>query len=183
MKKLLLFIPFALSVSGCLNPNLCGVEGTVHGGNLTQEHLQYFEGKPTYTTAEAHGTILPVIHVRESLQKRPVGYSYRNHLSLLGGLLYEFSSSQSFDQEGTWDQDGTLSASSSWLSGLLYRLDVESDVHNLNGFVSKSVLLKSFGSYREVGGRKYYTILWMPMDFSKLRPASGAHRRVAQAQK
>jgi len=166
MRPLLLAIPVVLSLVGCMNPNLCGTKKSVGKKGLSPEHLEFFENKPSLSVAEAHGTILPLAHTRQHLQKRSSGYRYVNHVSLLGGLLLEGSSTQNFDENGKPQKDDFHSASLSMLSGLLFEIDVDAYMNDLSGSMNKSFLLKAFGSTKEVGGSKYYTVFWMPMKFS-----------------
>lgn len=166
MKKIILLIPIALCITGCLNPTLCGTEESIGKNGLAPEHIDYFKDKPTRSVAEAHGTILPLVHAREHLQKQPDGFCYIVNASLLGGLLLEVESVRHFDKEGKLNGDKDRSASMNMLSGLLFEIDIDRDNKNFTGSVNKSFLLKAFGSTQEVGGNKYYTVLWMPIKIS-----------------
>lgn len=166
MKSILIMIPVVLSLVGCVNPNLCGTGKSIGKQGLSPEHLEYFKDKPSLTVAEAHGTILPLAHMRQHLQKRSSGYHYVNHVSLLGGLLLEGESSRNFDTEGKLLRGNNRSASINMLSGLLFEIEAGADKDELKGTINKSFLFKAFGSSQEVGGSKYYTIFWMPMKFS-----------------
>ncbi len=166
MKRTILLIPIALCITGCLNPKLCGTKESIGKKGLATEHIEYFKDKPTLSVAEAHGTILPLAHVRQHLQKRSDGYRYVNNISLLGGLLLEGGSTQNFDKEGKPIKNKAMSGNIDMLSGLLFEVDIDADMNDLTGSTTKSFLLKAFGSTQEVGGSKYYTIFWMPMKFS-----------------
>ncbi|VGO23357.1 hypothetical protein [Pontiella sulfatireligans] len=166
MKISILLIPISLCMTGCLNPKLCETKESIGKKGLATEHIEYFKDKPTLSVAEAHGTILPIAHVREHLQKRSDGYRYVNYVSLFGGLLLEGGSTQNFDQKGKPVTDKAMSGHINMLSGLLFEIDIDADMNNLSGSINKSFLMKSFGSTQEIGGSKYYTIFWMPMKFS-----------------
>ena len=166
MKKLILLIPIALCATGCLNPKLCGTKEFIGKKGLAPEHIEYFKDKPTRSFSEAHGTLLPLAHVRQHLQKRSDGYRYVNNISLLGGLLFEGGSTQNFDKEGKPIRNKAMSVNIDMLSGLLFEVGIDVDMNALTGSITKSFLLKAFGSTQEVGGSKYYTIFWMPMKFS-----------------
>ncbi len=166
MKQGILIIPVILSLVGCTSPKLCGAKKLVDSKKgLSSEHIQYFQNKPTLSVAESHVTILPIAHMREHLQKRSSGFSYVMHVSLLGGLLLEGTSTQNFDTNGKPTKNNK-SASLNMLAGLLFEIEAEVDENTLKGSINKSYLLKSFGSTQEIGGSKYYTIFWIPMKFS-----------------
>ncbi|MDF7822769.1 hypothetical protein P4B35_01985 [Pontiellaceae bacterium B12227] len=166
MKKKILLIPIALCITGCLNPKLCGIEDHLNKDHIQPEYLEYFKDKPTPSVAEAHGTLLPLLHVREQLQKQPDGFRFVNYVSFLGGLLFEGGTTRHFDEEGIPQWNEHHSASLNILYGMLFESDIDEHMNNSTGSVKKSFLFRAFGSAQEVGGTKYYTILWMPMKFS-----------------
>lgn len=167
MKTTLILITIVISLTGCMNPNLCDTKKRLdRDTGLPPEYLLYFKDKPTLSVSEAHGTLLPVAHMRKQIQKRSDGYLYVNHVSLLGGLFLEGKFTDNFDREGKRKKNDYQSASLDMLAGLLFELDVDVNPDDLSGFINKSFLLKAFGSTQEVGGSKYYTIFWMPMKFS-----------------
>ena len=71
-----------------------------------------------------------------------------------------------FDKEGKPIKNKAMSGNIDMLSGLLFEVDIDVDMNDLTGSITKSFLLKAFGSTQEVGGSKYYTLFWMPMRFS-----------------
>lgn len=166
MKRSIILIPIVISLTGCLSPNLCNTNQSISSKEgLSSEHLQYFEDQPTLSVAEAHGTILPLMHMRQHLQKRSSGFRYVNHVSLLGGLLLEGDTIQNFGEDGKPLPNDYKGASLNMLSGLLFEIKADADMNDLTGSTTKSFLLKAFGSSQDVSGSKYYTILWMPMKF------------------
>ncbi len=167
MNKFLLIIPYALCLTGCLNPNLCGIkEQPIQNKNINPRHVEYFEDKPNLFVEEAHGTILPIGHYRNYLQKRESGFRYVSNASLLGGLLLEGSSTANYDENGNRLLADNQSVSLNMLCGLLFDYKLSAHIDDVTGSYNKTYLFKSFGVAQEIGGSKYYTILWMPMRFS-----------------
>ena len=167
MKKYIPLLPLLFSLTGCLNPNLCDIKGNPTTGKiLNQEHVDFFANKPVMHMEEAHGTILPIGHYRQNLQKQDRGFRFVSDVSLLGGLLLEGESTAHYDESGKRKMETDQSVSVNMFCGLLFDWKLSADINERTGSYSKTYLFKSFGVAQEIGGSKYYTILWMPMKFS-----------------